>query len=139
MRLFLLFFFVSCSTNIIQSTEIKTFVRRFEEACNRKVTIPIYWGDLHKEKDGQVIGVCRGFQQFVMFRSIVLDREYWSKASYWDKESLIFHELGHCVLDRPHVLAFDDDLNPMSIMHPYTFHSYFSKRAKLVKELCGPF
>lgn len=33
---------------------------------------------------------------------IIIDAEFWSKASDNFKEMIIFHELGHCVLDRDH-------------------------------------
>lgn len=33
---------------------------------------------------------------------IIIDSEFWSRASDDFKEMIIFHELGHCVLDRDH-------------------------------------
>lgn len=33
---------------------------------------------------------------------IIIDSEFWSRASDHFKEMIIFHELGHCVLDRDH-------------------------------------
>lgn len=139
MRLFLLLFLVSCSHNIINSVEVRSFVKSFERICGKKVTIPIYWGDLPTEDGSKTIGVCRGFQQSLLFRSIVLDKSYWNQATYWEKESLVFHELGHCVLDRPHVIGYDEKYRPLSIMHPFTFRSYLERRRYLVKELCGDF
>lgn len=40
-------------------------------------------------------------------RKINIDREYWLKSSTVDKEFLVFHELGHCMLGRAHI---DDTL-----------------------------
>ena len=35
-------------------------------------------------------------------REIVIDSEYWQRADPLEREFLLFHELGHCVLDRDH-------------------------------------
>lgn len=134
MRLFILLFFVSCSS---LPDSVRVHVSTFERLCGKKVNIPIYFRDLPLEKDGQILGVCYGFKQSVMFRSIVLDRNYYDSANYWERESLILHELGHCVLDRPHQVAYDDDYQPLTIMHPYSFRSYFNRRRDLLLELCN--
>jgi hypothetical protein len=42
---------------------------------------------------------------------ITLDRNYWNTAIEADKEPIILHELGHCILKRGHV-------NYRSIMEP---------------------
>ena len=34
---------------------------------------------------------------------IVIDMEYWLNASTMDKEFIVFHELGHCYLQREHL------------------------------------
>jgi hypothetical protein len=33
---------------------------------------------------------------------IVIKRQYWDNASYWDRRELAFHELGHCLLGLNH-------------------------------------
>jgi hypothetical protein len=139
MKILLLLLLVSCSSNALKDPEVKTFVSRFEAACKKKVNIAIEWGSLPTDKTGKTIGICRGFGDKVSLRSIVLDKEYWARASYWQRESLVFHELGHCILNRFHVTAYDKDYNPVSIMHPFTFGNYLERRAELVKELCGKF
>lgn len=62
-------------------------------------------------------------------KSIGISREYWESkyVDFADKESLIFHELGHCLLGRPHeeeeVPAVDVKFMqyslPVSLMNPY--------------------
>ncbi len=48
---------------------------------------------------------------------VVIDRAYWNMATTIEREFLIFHELGHCYLNRGHL----DDRTPqghcLSIMH----------------------
>lgn len=36
-------------------------------------------------------------------RQINIDRTYWKRSDDMDREFLIFHELGHCLLGRPHL------------------------------------
>ena len=51
-----------------------------------------------------------------------------SKLDQWSerdsKEQLIYHELGHCVLNKEHIFGnkrVEDNICPGSIMNPYTF------------------
>jgi hypothetical protein len=46
--------------------------------------------------EGTVAGVCTNF---VIKGRIVLDRKKWNNADYYDKLTLLYHELGHCDLD----------------------------------------
>ena len=50
-------------------------------------------------------GVCYIYSNDL--REIIIRRQWWDSASDSDKESLLFHELGHCRLDRDH----DDEVN----------------------------
>ncbi len=48
---------------------------------------------------------------------ITVDIAYWREASDTDKEFYLFHELGHCFLNRGHLDTKDDEGNCVSIMH----------------------
>lgn len=49
--------------------------------------------------------------------TITIRRDYWYKTKEDTRESLIYHELGHCVLGRDHTQAWNTDLNiPLSLM-----------------------
>ena len=61
-----------------------------------------------------VIGTCSLDQTHR--HSIVLDRVYWRNATDLQREFLVFHELGHCVLGREHVDNSDGNGNCISIM-----------------------
>jgi len=54
-------------------------------------------------------------------RVIILDKPFWDNASYYKREELIFHELGHCDLNRGHT-------ETPEIMYAYTLNSEFYKR-----------
>lgn len=84
-----------------------------------------------------VIGTCSWDQ--AQKHSIVLDRVYWRSASDLQREFLVFHELGHCVLGRGHVDSSDASGNCISIMSSGTGDCrvlYLSSyRNRLVDEL----
>ena len=48
---------------------------------------------------------------------ITLDRREWQAANYFDREQLIFHEFGHCLLNRAHKDTLDKTGRPLSLMH----------------------
>jgi hypothetical protein len=54
----------------------------------------------------------------------------------FDKEQLLFHELGHCVLNRKHC-DLVVNLDPISLMHPKMLKSeyYKNNRDELIEEL----
>lgn len=102
-----------------------TYVSKFEDHAkiktgniNFKVNdIPINFGDTEND---QFVGVCFTYSDGK--REILIKQEWWSVASQGAKESLIFHELGHCALDREHnedeLIAGDGKKIRASIMHP---------------------
>ena len=59
---------------------------------------------------------------------IYLDQDAWNKYDHVGREMLMFHELGHCVLDLPHNMAAMVDGTPYSIMYPSLFSSYIYSR-----------
>lgn len=68
---------------------------------------------------------------------IMIDSGYWEDITELEKEQLVFHELGHCILDADHVEELDADGDPVSIMHPYTIdeHIYIKHREEYIQKL----
>ena len=54
------------------------------------------------------------------FEVVSINRNRWKDLSVGSREELIFHELGHCVLNRGHNSAMVNFI-PVSIMNPYHF------------------
>lgn len=50
-------------------------------------------------------------------KKVVIDVTYWENASKLEKEFIIYHELGHCFLDRGHLDDSDGNGLCVSIMH----------------------
>ena len=50
-------------------------------------------------------------------RKVIFDRPSWETASVAKRQFLIFHELGHCFLNRGHLDSRDGNNQCLSIMH----------------------
>ena len=64
--------------------------------------------------DGNILGKC--FQNEVKPRKVIIDINFWNQANEYEKQFLVFHELGHCFLLRGHDNSLDSDGNCVSIM-----------------------
>lgn len=131
---------ISCSTmgrNRVKNTgpaadDVKIYVNRFKEVVkgipNLDIDgIKIRMADIERP----TVGLCWPTR---IPPQIKIDRETWSHYSDPSRESLIFHELGHCAcfLNHKHMegdyekdspketAGYLADGCPASIMHPYT-------------------
>ena len=59
--------------------------------------VPVIFGDTENES---YKGVCITYTDSK--KGIIIDKQWWDSATSEFQESLIFHELGHCVLGRSH-------------------------------------
>lgn len=48
--------------------------------------------------------------------TITIDEAFWNKATMYEREYVVFHELGHCVLDRRHLEDQHPDGTCVSMM-----------------------
>ena len=99
----ILIFLFSCQKEKHQiiADDFKIYVQRFfEEANKRNLFIKLEDNDLQIRFSKLVgkNGVC-----FPQKKLIEIDSVAWKKSNEFDKEQLIYHELGHCVLGREHL------------------------------------
>ncbi len=110
------------------STTDETFnayIKKFEDHAKIKTgnvnyklnDIPINFGDTENER---FVGVCFTYSDGK--KEVIIKADWWNKVPPSSRESLIFHELGHCALDREHnedmiVNGKGEELRA-SIMHP---------------------
>ena len=52
---------------------------------------------------------------------VVIDRTYWNQSSSIEREFIVFHELGHCILNRSHLDTKSPRGECASIMHSSSF------------------
>lgn len=84
-----------------------------EEAALRGKTVDLKLsgieGDIEALPEEGVAGQCS--YGYVAGKRIVIDREFWDRANTNWRELVVFHELGHCYLERGHrEEAFDNGL-----------------------------
>jgi len=112
---------ISCTSN--QSAEIENEIlvhfSTFEsEAITRGVEIDLL--ELHVSafveeiESEKVVGQCSAYSDGS--KEIVFDEDYWNNSNMNEREYLVFHELGHCVLNREHRNDKDNNGNCISIM-----------------------
>lgn len=91
-----------------------------------------------KPELGDAIGLCY-YGNETYTPKIELARWWWNFSSYEEREVLIFHELGHCILERKHNYDTDDLGNPKSIMFPFILSQYIyeTNKLNLLQELFG--
>lgn len=84
-----------------------------------------------------VVGLCVPYEHIVL-----VSAQYWSVADKIHREALVWHELGHCMLNRMHVSDMKDG-HAVSLMYP-SINSvddekfYTAHRNEYIKELFSP-
>lgn len=117
------------SPELIPATmEFERHLKEFK--CPQKIrNIIIKFGRLN----GDVIGLC---EQVGRIRTVTIDRSFWKRSGYEDQKGLIFHELGHCILDRDHEDGvFTTSQRNKSLMSSYTFDNWMSDEDYYLEEL----
>lgn len=72
-------------------------------------------GYIRQIRESGVAGQCQSFEDGS--RTVIISTSYWRTATDIEKEFLIFHELGHCVLDREHYDEADLNGDCLSMMN----------------------
>lgn len=130
----------------IESSLIKTngaideYVHRFERDTGKSAAgIPFFF-----TKEKTYLGACVTFSDGK--RYIELEVTNWEKSDDIEREELVYHELGHCALNRDHdnQLVYNPLVSyriPNSVMYPYNFGKYSVYkifREHYVAELTNP-
>ena len=103
----------------VVETPLQDYFDRFvDEAAARGLDVEYatsqvdaHIGDISQEN---VIGTCSWDQTHV--HTVTVDENYWHSANDMQREFVVFHELGHCVLGRDHRDFSDTNGNCASIM-----------------------
>ncbi len=110
-----------CSKDIVETdAELIPYFDRFvAEGALRGVDVDLeaarIEGLFQNIPDANILGQC--FRNEKKPRKVIIDINYWATASEEERETLIFHELGHCFLDRDHRDGLSTDGTCISIMH----------------------
>jgi hypothetical protein len=117
--------------------EFVELVQLFEKEQHENVDVDISF----KKLELPTVGLC--WQQvqddFKQGIEIEIDPDFWFSSSDVKKEELLFHELGHCILNRDHDNSRLYYSIPKSVMYPYVFEwAYKDHRSYYVDELKNP-
>lgn len=114
--------FLSCSNEDVVETDpelIPYFQIFAEEAAKFGFTVDYeaerIEGLIEDIRDRNIQGQC--FHNEEKPKKVIIDINYWANADESEKQFIIFHELGHCFLDRDHRDASNADGTCVSIMH----------------------
>ena len=124
---------------------LQPYFDRFEtEAALRGVTIDLkalmVSGDVRLIGTVNVIGQCVHTEKEP--NTVIVDVVYWNGANDLEREFLIFHELGHCALNREHIDDSDANGDCVSMMTSGTGQCHINyteaTRTALLDELFKP-
>lgn len=124
---------------------MRDYFARFEqEAAQRGYTFDLeamqVSGDIRFITTSNVIGQCLHSEEEP--NTVIVDKTYWESANDMEREFLVFHELGHCALNRDHLDTADGRGDCISIMTSGTgacrVNYNVSNRAALLDELFTP-
>lgn len=124
--LILLFLINGCALNTAikpfnkVNPEFNEYYNEFQEKYNIQANTPIDFG----KTEGTTVAYCS--RNSLVGNWIVVNEEKWKNFNKTGKTLIIFHELGHCILNRPHNNEiFTADACPKSIMYPQLDDVYF--------------
>jgi hypothetical protein len=121
-------------------SEFKQYVDLFEMEQDVNVNIDIQFNEMYFPTIGKcyyAFYIDGPHESERLNLNVEIDPIFWQEATDTEKEVLIFHELGHCVLNRDHDESIIAEYEiPKSIMYPVIFDSpYKNNRRYYVDEL----
>jgi len=131
----LIFLFLGCGPDMynqetVIDSNLQKYVTKFEEEIGVKVSrVDVVFADL----DNKTAGLC---MHGVIKSKIMIDIKYWNEIREAQREEILYHELGHCVLHLRHNTDTFANGCAKSIMFPYAFEfCYIANRDYYVNEL----
>jgi len=120
----------SLNNNWEQHTEFAEYIHGFIYDANR-YGVDLNINNLHikfNEIEKPVVGRCYPYSGVVL---IEIDPVFWESAGVINQEILMYHELGHCILNRTH------EIDAVSIMAPRLISSavYLYYKEEYLEEL----
>ena len=119
--LFLMVAVLSCGDDFVPEVDerMKPYFERFtEEAAKRGVEFDYvqegYQGKIQNIDifvGSGVLGWCQRPSNRLTVTTIYIDDVFWANATDLEKEYVVFHELGHCFLNRAHPMPAPTDSN----------------------------
>jgi len=139
-HIFIFVLFLSACGRVEYDPAFVEHVKSFQKETGIIVELPIVFDS---DVDDKYVAVCRKY--FYTHTIIKVNPRHWEQLSFYGKEETIYHELGHCVLNRDHDETLTNQSGigyiPNSIMYPYIFGDdfyYALYRDHYIQELLYP-
>lgn len=121
--LLVVFTVASCFNESSETTvhpELEPFFETFKEAAEARGIefdndAEGISGIIRRISGSTIIGQCARSNDST--KIITIDRSFWDAFNDFEKELVVYHELGHCFLNRPHCDVINTDETCFSIMH----------------------
>jgi len=97
------------------------YINKFNIEMNMSTNISTTF----KKMDDKYAGICHSWSDG--HREITINKKYWDNYSDKQREQLIFHELGHCALNREHnddTIMLNGTTCPDSVMRSKMFNLF---------------
>ena len=112
---------MSCGRQPVRKFDsgLDEYVNRFETIGKMHVMdLEAKFGTIPNDPNDQykIVGLCTRYEGDPV-PHIIIDTAFWNTALDRQREELMFHEMGHCVLNREHRNDVGKDGCPMSIMN----------------------
>src|SRR5690606_5868720 len=122
-HLILVLILVSCGQNDPRtvygvSIEVQPYLDEYLHHKGSPLNYPIAIQIVDKVPNATWAAVCTKWGEY---RQIEIRRDIWDSSTYIMKLALVFHELGHCDLNRKHDDTTLDTEGPTSYMYPSMF------------------
>lgn len=122
---------------VIVDQELRPYLDKFVEEGEKRgkqivvSDLLVIFGETRSEAEPNRIGYCASTYP----KSIVIDRKVFNELDIGGREMLMFHEFGHCILDRGHDEGcYIDEYPckfPTSVMYPSVVSTYYLKNREL--------
>lgn len=116
-----------------QAPEVREYIKLYEGLTHRRVENETIVLTDPVDTDPYVVGVCTTPGNYIQ-----LSKSFWFKVGDSTRIVLLFHELGHCDLEREHIEEYFPDGCPKSFMNPVLIdpeRCYPIHKDEMLKEL----
>lgn len=107
---------------ILAPIETHAYIQLFQDMMGTNIKhLTIQWGRTTNDPSSYRGKVVVGYCEFKGGKPVItLDKEYWTNSP--NKDIILWHEMGHCVLGRQHDTHILKNGKPASIMYPIGFN-----------------
>jgi len=104
------------------------YVDSYEKECNKKVDVDIMYANIPNDS---VLGAYYSYEGLSFLNYIAIDFEEFKSSGYFERELIIFHELGHHA-GKNHVDDYTRLMNPVIMQTGY----YINNRRDVINKFC---